>query len=319
MDAILRLGALELTPYGLRVALGAALWCALAALAARHFCVRADAARLMIPCALALGFLCARVVFVLGSLPYYLEEIAQPDKMLLVWHGGYAMTGALLGVALACALAGKLAHTDWRALADCASIGAPAFVLCERLAERFTGLGLGRGIRDAALRGNAFFATVSADGYYFHTVYRYEAVAALLLMLLGLWLLARPRARAGQAARLMAALFCASQTLLESLRGDGHMLYGFVRVQQAICFAALIALAISRATAVARSRGRMVGLALACGAVASAALCVWMEFRVDLNRSLWLDYGLMAAGLTALATVAVLPREATRRGQPQIS
>lgn len=307
MRTITLFGSLNVTEYGLCVALGAALWCALTALAARRFRVRADALCALLPCALLLGFACSRLLYVLGSLPYYLEEISQPDKALCFWHGGYSMAGALLGVWLACLLAAKWTRASWRTLADCAAVGAPALVLCERFAERATGLGLGRSIHDAALRQNPFFATVTEEGYCFHTVYRYEAIVAALLLALALWLLLRSQRRAGYAARLLTVLFCASQVLLESLRGDGHMLLGFVRVQQAIYFVALLALAASRIARVAKGE-RFLGkpLALCCVLLLSFALCVLMEFRVDASRNLWLDYALMALGLAAMGAVCML-------------
>jgi heme A synthase len=68
------------------------------------------------------------------------------------------------------------------------------------------------------------------------SVYRYEAAAGLILFLLALCLFfgrrQKRRARPGDVGMIVYALFGASQILLESLRDDGHMVAGFIRVQQ---------------------------------------------------------------------------------------
>ena len=209
---------LRATPYGLFLALGAALASALYAVLSKG----ADKRNALPFCAasLALGIVLARAAYLLSNLSFYLYE-ADGLAALRAWEGGMAMSGALLGGALCCAWFRKKGADT--------SPAAPAFALfvCfARLGERAAGIGYGR---DVAFEG--FFSVMDTYGPVLD-VSRIEALFALMLCIALLGLRFAGRASKGDMAPLFFLLYGAAQILFESLRADRHMIWGFVKAQQ---------------------------------------------------------------------------------------
>ena len=191
--------------------------------------------------ALPMGLVLSRAAFCLANLDYFTETISQPLRMLAFWDGGYSLLGALCGLVVAAYVASRIQKVRFGALLDVATVPLGLLLAGFRLAEGLTGqLGVGRQLDVGALAEKMpwLFLTdhLGTLTLYRLAVYRYEAIAALLVLAFALWLFfnrsIRRKAKLGDVAMIVFALFGASQVVLESLRDDGHMLLGFIRVQQ---------------------------------------------------------------------------------------
>lgn len=251
-----------------------------------------------------LCWLCARLVFVLGNCTYYLTTLANPALALRFWDGGYAITGGVIGFLLAAHLAERWNHLPKGNLADSGAIGIPLALIFLRWAEGGTRLGLGRSINYQWLM---FLGVDDGYGDLVHPVCRYEAAAAVLVLIVMLvWIARHPRARKGDACLVSLALLGALQVLLESLRNDGHLVVHFVRIQQVL---ALVALVIVFAVFAARRGMKKSHLLLQwLVTLICIGVGIWMEFRVDRGALKLLYYGVMTLCMGTILTMALVDR-----------
>lgn len=225
-----------------------------------------------------LGFVCSRLLFV------FTDDTSRAslslDNVLNVHLGGFSMSGALMGavagVALGAAVSGKKAGGMLDALAP----GLMLFVCVARLGEwGGSDIGWSRELRNT----ESFFATsfMCEDGYI--RVFLLEVIAAFLIMLV--LLMQGGKNRRGFVFLRGMILYGAVQTLLESLRHDGHMRFSFVGVQHILSYVFLLVAVVLCAVLcirAARHKGSAVSAIVIC--VLVAALCLVLEFFVDGNQ-----------------------------------
>ncbi len=227
--------------------------------------------------ALPLGLVLARAVFVLldpGFAPFLNLKNA-----LDLTGGGFAMYGALLGAILAALLGARAGKIRLARMLDLLAPSLMAFLVPARLGEGFTALGISRPLTTQWI-ADSFLAYRDQYDAYLRT-YLLEAAAALAVMAVLLVYLRRAH-KAGRAFTLGCLLYGVSQTLMESLRYDGHLRYSFIGVQQVLSAAlftgALVALAVSLLKT--RKGGALPIIALAALPVIWSA-AVGVEFLVD--------------------------------------
>jgi len=228
--------------YGLTAGLGVLAYLWAAGMLGFYRRLPAGTVRLYGLLGLPLGLLFARIGFCAVNLSYFTQSVSQPLKMLSFWDGGYSLLGALCGLAVAALLAARIKKVRFGAMLDVAAAPLGLLLCGLRIAEQFTGgqLGVGRQVEAGALTKAVPWLFVEDRmgtlTLYRLAVYRYEAAAALILLILSLWLFFGHRqirrARPGDVGMMVFALFGAAQVVLESLRDDGHMVAGFIRVQQ---------------------------------------------------------------------------------------
>lgn len=253
-----------------------------------------------------LGLFFARVFFCAVNFQYFTQSIAQPLKMLYFWDGGLSMTGMLAGLVLAALLTARLEKIDFRAFLDAAAVPMGLLLFALRLAEGLTeGLGVGRQVEAGALAGSLpfLFVTETMGTMEWHrlAVFRYEAAFALILLAAMLWTFSRAKNRRnGDLAMLFFALYGAGQVFFESMRDDGHMVLGFIRVQQVLgLLCPLIALGIL-CRRYGKLRGAKDAVTAAWTALPLAALILILMIApvnhvLDLSGHLGLGIGLLAA------------------------
>lgn len=322
MENILSIFGAPLTGFGLGMALAAAAalgfagaWCAWRRIgysAWIRLCVLA----------LPLMFLFSRVLYVIGNILFYMNTVADASVMLNFWDGGASVLGALLGLLLAAVLCERWQRLPAGKLLDAVGFGILPGVIVERLFEADTELGMGQPIDGGWMAEHPFFAVDDGWGYIVHAVFHYEAVVAAVLFAVVLcWLiLRRNHTRTnGDVLLVVIALFGASQALLESLRNDGHMLIGFVRVNQVVSIVLPVA-ALTVYTIRAHRGMRGFDKRLFFNwllAAAGIAVATVQEFAVDSSDNALLDYGIMGAALALVVLAGLLTRRYAQRRTAQ--
>lgn len=301
-NGIFTLLGLPVTAYAL--CLAGALCAALALLYAqcRRLSLRPGTALTMALWMIPLGLVGARLFYCLARLSFFME--IGLEHMLRVWDGGYALWGALGGAVLGAVIAARQTHQSPARLLDAlAAPGALAIALC-RLAEYFSGEGIGMYVEDERF---CFFPLAVCNQYeeWYWAIFLLEALAALVI----LGVVLRRTRPAGDSARLFLILYSASQVLLESMRRDNFLRWLFVRVSQlgaALVMAGLMLYALIQLARHGSLRGAALRRTLICWAVflACTGIIIALEFAIDKSADLpiWTAYCLMALCCIGLGT-----------------
>ena len=222
---------LSVQPYGVTIAIGAA--CA----AAVFLLIRlAKGGRGRLPLqrslaflagAVCFGFALSRLLYCLTSLIFYFNT-AGAGAILRWWEGGMSMTGMLLGVLLSAAL-------TIRKEGNACEAAVPALmtaIAAARLAETFGTIGRGM---------NVEFENIFAIPEEFENVLNVWLIELIAVLLIGtavlIWRAADRRCPRGFGFLAAFLIFYGIvQILMESLRKDQHMIWGFVKSQQLFSF-----------------------------------------------------------------------------------
>lgn len=301
----LRGGGGWLTPYGLCAAAAAlaGVWMferlrVVRAVGGKHrdgpigVFFRVDARELALWC-IPGGLIGGRLLYCLFRPGYYGFD-AGLTAVLRTWEGGFLLWGAAAGVlAAAAALARRKKTGVLPLLDDLAAPGLLAIALC-RLAEGFACEGLGAWVENPAL---ARFPIAVQNGYgeWQLAVFLFEALAAFAMMLAVL----RIKGKAGCRIEAALMLYACTQVFFESLRMDGCLRIGFVRVSQVLSAAVILALTCAAAH---RCGGRGAMLRRGGAAAACIALVGVIEWALDKTQvSVLLLYGAMILLCACLA------------------
>ena len=196
---------------------------------------------------IVLGWLCSRLLYCAVYPACFGEIAAAPLSLFSLSFTDNSMLGLLLGITVATVITAEITKHSRVHLLDTAALPVGLLLCGLRIAEGLTKeLGIGRQV-DAGTLTEAFpflFVTekLGTMELYRLAVFRYEAVFALLIF--GLMLLYRRKAfpnRPGGLALLFTLLYCGGQLLFESMRDDGHMVLGFIRVQQVLALLIMLA------------------------------------------------------------------------------
>lgn len=248
---------------------------------------------------IALGVLGARALYCVCNISTFTETFENPWLMLNFFDGGLSLPGLLGGLIAAAAITAKLMKAKVGDVLDAASVPAGLSLAVLRFGEKFTDLGIGKVVEEGFLTeklGWLFdYSRMGVSVEYRMNVWGYEAFAGVAIFVLMLLFFKR-LSRSGDKAVLFAALFGASQILLESMRDDGHMLLIFLRIGQ-LGAAVLAMLALGFAV---RGCSRGEKLVRWIVMMLCAVMIVLLEFSLDGRLtvgtpSLLRDYSVMAA------------------------
>lgn len=302
-----QLGPFTLTAYALCLLCGAAAAVLLTVLLSRKT-LGLDVSLSLSLCAMGGALIGARLLYCVLQLEYILVDLGGVGFLMQPWQGGYTMYGALFGGIISIVLYAHFAHRPWPTLLDHAAPGAALAIMVGRLGEYFTSQGLGHFVETEALQHFPFAAYTSEYESWQLPVFVYEAFAALIVMLVCLHLLRK--GKAGRTAEVFCALISLCQILLESLRADEFIRFGFVKFNMlaaALMLAVLLTLSLRRTLAQhGWNRYQVVRLVLF---VLAAVVVILIEFALDKspidNRLL---YAVMAATLVVMG-VSVLRKD----------
>lgn len=204
--------------------------------------------------AVPLGLFGARFVYCAANFKFYLLDVQAPEALPRVWEGGLSLSGALAFAVLGGVIAAKCRKVSVRQTLNGLTPGLLVFAGLARLSEGV--IGAGYGPEAEAL------TVVIGDSWRLDTA-RIMAVAIFILLILR-----KDFIRS-------AFLYGSVMILLESLRRDGHMMWGFVHAEQV--FALCIALP---ALLYCAAKIRRFFLALGATALMAGAV-IGLEFALD--------------------------------------
>ena len=242
------------------------------------------------------AFLGSRIAFCLSNLSYYLETIGDATLMLQVWDGGASMTGAMVGVILAAVVAAKWCKQPVGTLLDAAAFGMPVALIIERLAEPLCEMGWGKYYQSTA------FDFISDLTQGMHPVFAYEAIIAGIILVAMVVYFRKHDHIPGDAMGFFLVLYGCAQTVLESLRNDGHMkVIHFVRINQVAGIVMAAAVLIWWSIRCFRNGSKREAIASWVTTAVCIGFGVVQEFAADGDEnpyfSLTLVSGLLAAAL----------------------
>ena len=250
--------SMSVRPYGITVAAGAA--CAAALFLLIRFAkgerdgkaVRRNLA--FLAGAVCLGFILSRLIYCLTSIIFYCNE-AGAGAILRWWEGGMSMTGVLLGVLASAAMTIRKDGRSCEALVPSLALA----IAAARFAERFEDVQIGRGM-DVEFEN---ILSIPGEWGSVLNVWLIELAAAVLVCAgLLAWRAADKRCPRGFAFLAAFLVFYGIvQILMESLRKDQHMIWGFVKSQQLFSF--LLAFLLLMSFAWVRKRKAATGLTAA--------------------------------------------------------
>ena len=245
------------------------------------------------------AFLGSRIAFCLSNLSYYLETISMPEMMLHVWDGGASMTGAMVGVILAAFAAAKWCKLPAGTMLDAIAFGAPAALVIERLAEPLCEMGWGRDFQSTVFN----FMYDLTEGM--HPVFVYEAIAAVIIGVAMAVYFRNHKVMQGDALGFFLVLYGCTQTVLESLRNDGHMkVIHFVRINQVAAIAMTTVVLILWSIRCVKNGGRKESILSWLTTVVCIGFGVVQEFAVDGDENPYFSYTLVAGVLAVLLVIS---------------
>lgn len=279
---------LSISPYGMCVSIGLLLWLVYSLYSLKNIkkrrraSVSPSAVLALFAASVPFGLICARLFWCISNYQFYLLK---PKDICRIWEGGLSLWGFILGFWLSVKLFSRRIGVSAALSLDVFSAGLMLFISVIRVAEAFTGQGVGRIITYEFL---VTPLTSVYDSYMepHFAVYRFEAIYAFILFALTLLRqkrLKRMKQRTrGDLWRFAVGGYAMAQIVFESMRDDDYMRFGFVRVSQALSILLLLIFAfyylfrLRKARLLKAHAAWLIPLTLA-----SAGLVIFQEFRVD--------------------------------------
>ena len=228
--------------------------------------------------AVPLSLIGARLLYCLTDITFYLRDIEAPMAMLKIWEGGLSMMGALAGITLAGVLGAKI--TKEKPLNVLNKMTFLWLLVPIFIAGANSGIGAGWG---PEVSFPLFFININGQKRLDTALLTVFVLAVLWLILARLFF--KKKTLENHVFLYAAFLFGVLMVLMESLRRDGHMVWGFVHAE--MLYAMLIFFPASLALVRKNRRIPQVGItALLAGAV------IGLEFMLDRSSiNDWLLYG----------------------------
>lgn len=232
---------------------------------------------LFVALSLLLGFFCAHLFYCLMNFSSTIHDHSWL-AFFRFWagNGQYMLYGGAVGVALALLI--SAGRASFARLADAiAPFGLLMAALC-RLAQGLAGEGYGDYLEEESPL--AFFPLAVFDDYYEEWAWALFLLAALVALIFFVWVLKTHSRFAGDKALLALGLYASAQIILETLRRDQFLRWGFVRCSQlfsAIAVLAVLALYCHQA----KGAGWPKRLPMLIGFLLAVAVCFVMEFAAE--------------------------------------
>lgn len=226
------------------------------------------------------GIFGARLLYCLTNISFFLSDIQAPEAMLKIWEGGLSVMGAVAFMALAGVIGAGIARVKPGLLLDKTVFFMIALAISTAMANDLSGAGYGPEM--GADMGP--LTTLVNENHLLATAFLTAVILAITFLLLQNRARKHPQPQ-GRFFLLCSFLFGCVMVPLESLRRDGHMVWGFVHAE--MLYAMMIALP---AGLVLAKKNRRIPLLIATALLAGAV--IGLEFMLDRSAiNDWLLYG----------------------------
>ena len=184
--------------------------------------------------AIIFGFIGARIYYVLFNLDYY---IANPTEIIMVWHGGLAIHGGIIGAVIAIYIYCKKHVLSFIEMLD---ICAPALLIGQIIgrwgnffnSEAHGGI-VSRSFLESIHLPNFIIEGMNIGGVYYHPTFLYESLLNLVCFIILILLRRNKKIRLGTITGIYFIWYSIVRFFVESLRTDSLML-GSLRMAQVI-------------------------------------------------------------------------------------
>lgn len=227
------LGPIEVRWYGIIIAAGILLGYFIAQEGAKRIGLHKDALIDIIFWSAIFGFISARIYFVIFQWPYY---AANPAEIPMIWHGGIAIHGGLIGGFITGVIICKLNNHHPLQIGD---IIAPSIILAQGIGRwgNFMNHEAHGGPVSKAFLENMHIPefiinNMYIDGKYYQPTFLYESIWDVIGFALLLFL--RKHLRIGETFFVYLIWYSIGRFFVEGLRTDSLMLTSNIRVAQLV-------------------------------------------------------------------------------------
>lgn len=180
------------------------------------------------------GFIGARIYYCLFNLDYYL---ANPLEIIMIWHGGLAIHGGIIGAVVAMYLYCKKHELS---IVEMLDICAPALIIGQVIgrwgnffnSEAHGGI-VTRSFLESLHLPNFIINGMYINGNYYHPTFLYESLLNLICFIILMVLRRNKKIRLGIITGIYLMWYAIVRFFIESLRTDALML-GSLRMAQVI-------------------------------------------------------------------------------------
>lgn len=234
-----QLGPIEVRWYGIIIAFGILLGYFIAQATAKRIGLHKDALIDIIFWSAIFGFITARIYFVIFQWPYY---AANPAEIPMIWHGGIAIHGGLIGGFITGVIVCKRNnHNPWQ-IGD---IMAPSIILAQGIGRwgnfmnhEAHGGPVAKSFLEILHIPDFIINNMYIDGQYYQPTFLYESVWDVLGFALLLFM--RKHLRIGETFFLYLIWYSIGRFFVEGLRTDSLMLTSHIRVAQLVSVVLII-------------------------------------------------------------------------------
>lgn len=258
---------------------------------------------------LILGFIFSRLFYVLANIPYYFQEISKPLAVFKVTDGGLSLFGCLFGILIAMRVINKKSlFTDNIHFLDTVGVIMWIFISIIRFAERYTDMGLGKDIEISGI-----FTIADEYGFNVLTIYNMESLFAIVGFIIFSIIFYNHYKHERKYNHpyiflIFLIVFSSSQIVFESLRNDGHMLIGFIHIQEILYAIMLVVSLYTIHSKLKDSASKRETIFLTFIIFILVLIDFAMEFVIDGRLNLPINIGLsaLARNYIIISTVSIL-------------
>lgn len=236
-------GPIEIYWYGIIIALAMLLGISLATKEAQKMGLEEDTMTDMALWAIPIGFIGARLYYVLFKWEYYLQN---PNEIIAIWNGGIAIYGGLIAGGLAVYWFARRKKMTLTLLLD---IVAPSVLLAQSIGrwgnfinQEAHGGPVTRQFLENLYLPEFIINQMNINGTYYHPTFLYESLWSLVGFALLLLLRNKNQfLRQGEVALSYVIWYSAGRFFIEGMRTDSLWIGDFLRVSQGLSLVLFVA------------------------------------------------------------------------------
>ncbi|PTK75715.1 prolipoprotein diacylglyceryl transferase [Staphylococcus haemolyticus] len=233
------IGPLSIKWYGIIIAVGILIGYFIAQESLKYVGLHKDTLVDVIFYSAIFGFITARIYFVIFQWPYYAQN---PIEIPMIWHGGIAIHGGLLGGFITGIIVCKIKNLNPFQIGD---IVAPSIILAQGIGRwgnfmnhEAHGGPVSRTFLENLHIPEFIIRNMYIEGIYYHPTFLYESIWDILGFIILITI--RKHLRVGETFTLYLIWYSIGRFFVEGLRTDSLMLTSHIRVAQLVSIILII-------------------------------------------------------------------------------